>query len=83
MLDAFENALANAPIGIGLIDLTGHFLQVNDALCRMTGYERGELILLSARALSHNDDVESDASQLQGLLDGHVTKYQIQQLVQH
>ena len=53
MLDAFENAFANAPIGMALIDLSGHFLQVNDALCRMTGYKRGELILLSARALSH------------------------------
>lgn len=83
MLDAFENALANAPIGMGLIDLTGHFLQVNDALCRMTGYERGELILLSARALSHNDDVESDASQLQGLLDGHVTRYQCEKRYLH
>jgi diguanylate cyclase (GGDEF)-like protein/PAS domain S-box-containing protein len=83
MLDAFENAFANAPIGMGLIDMTGHFLQVNDALCRMTGYKRGELILLSARALSHPDDVESDASQLQGLLDGHVTSYQCEKRYVH
>ena len=54
MLDAFENAFANAPIGMALIDMAGHFLQVNDALCRITGYKRGELILMSARGLSHD-----------------------------
>ncbi len=83
MLDAFENAFANAPIGMALIDVAGHFLQVNDALCRMTGYKRGELILMSARALSHPDDVEGDASQLQALLDGHVTSYQCEKRYIH
>jgi PAS domain S-box-containing protein len=83
MLDAFENAFANAPIGMALIDMTGHFLQVNDALCRITGYKRGELIVLLARALSHPDDVESDASQLQALLDGHVTSYQCEKRYVH
>ena len=83
MLDAFENAFANAPIGMALIDMAGHFLQVNDALCRMTGYKRGELVVLSARALSHPDDVESDASQRQALIDGHVTSYQCEKRYLH
>jgi PAS domain S-box-containing protein len=83
MLDAFENAFANAPIGMALIDMTGHFLQVNDAFCRMTGYKRGQLIVLSAHALVHPDDVESDASHLQALLDGHVPSYQCEKRYIH
>ena len=83
MIDAFENAFANAPIGMALIDMAGRFLQVNDALCRMTGYKRGELILMSARGLSHPDDVEVDASQQQALLDGHVTSYQCEKRYLH
>src|SRR5437773_12480389 len=83
MLDAFENAFANAPIGMALIDMTGHFLQINDALCRMTGYQRGDLILLSVRGLSHPDDVDRDASQVQALLDGQVTSYQCEKRYIH
>ena len=83
MLDAFENAFANAPIGMALIDMAGHFLQVNDALCRVTGYKRGELTLMSARELSLPDDLESDALQLQELIDGHVTSYQCEKRYLH
>jgi PAS domain S-box-containing protein len=60
MLDAFENAFATAPIGMALIDMAGHFLQVNDAFCRITGYKRGELILMLAQALPHPDDVVAE-----------------------
>jgi diguanylate cyclase (GGDEF)-like protein/PAS domain S-box-containing protein len=83
MLDAFENAFANAPIGMALIDMAGHFLQVNDALCRVTGYKRGELTLMSARELSLPDDLESDALQLQELIDGQVTSYQCEKRYLH
>jgi PAS domain S-box-containing protein len=83
MLDAFENAFANAPIGMALIDMTGHFLQVNDALCRVTGYKRGELTLMTARALSHPDNVDSDASQLQELINGDIASYQCEKRYLH
>jgi PAS domain-containing protein len=36
----FESAFANAPIGMALVDLEGRCLQVNDALCRITGHTR-------------------------------------------
>ncbi len=36
----FESAFANAPIGMALVDLEGRWLQVNDALCRITGPRR-------------------------------------------
>src|SRR5450755_2757168 len=83
MLDAFENAFATAPIGMALIDMSGHFLQVNDAFCRITGYKRGELILMSAHALPHPDDVSADASQLQALLDGKIPSYQFEKRYVH
>jgi diguanylate cyclase (GGDEF)-like protein/PAS domain S-box-containing protein len=83
MHDAFETAFASAPIGMALIDMTGHFLQVNDAFCRITGYKRGELILMLAQALPHPDDVLVDASQMQALLEGHVASYQCEKRYAH
>jgi len=81
--DAFENAFANAPIGMALIDMADHFLQVNDALCRVTGYKRGELTLMSARALSYPDDADSDVSQRQALVDGQIASYQCEKRYLH
>ena len=39
----FESAFASAPIGMALVDMEGRWLQVNDALCRITGHTRAEL----------------------------------------
>ena len=38
MRERFESAFGNAPIGMALIDMDGHGLQVNHALCRITGH---------------------------------------------
>ncbi len=53
------SAFDAAPIGMTVIDLQGRWLRVNDAYCRMLGYEREELLGLSFRDLTHPDDVAS------------------------
>ena len=39
----FESAFASSPIGMALADAEGRCLQVNDALCRITGHTPGRL----------------------------------------
>lgn len=53
------SAFDAAPIGMTVIDLEGRWLRINDAYCRMLGYEREELLDLSFRDLTHPDDVAS------------------------
>ena len=43
MRSDFENAFTYAPIGMALVDMDGRWLQVNDALCRITGYTAEEI----------------------------------------
>ncbi len=83
MVNAFETAFANAPIGMALVDMDGHFLQVNDALCRITGYTRDQIRVVSFRELSHPSNVDVDAPQLQALLDGDTASYQIEKRYVH
>ena len=82
-VSAFEAAFANASIGMALIDMDGHFLQVNDALCRITGYTRDQIRVVSFRGLSHPSDVDVDAPQLQALFDGDLASYQIEKRYVH
>src|SRR5207249_41541 len=68
----FETAFSNAPIGMALVDMAGEWLQVNDALCRITGYTADELKATTLAELTHPDDVASDADEQRQLLAGRI-----------
>ncbi|WP_460960045.1 PAS domain S-box protein [Parasphingorhabdus pacifica] len=40
----WRQTLVNAPIGMALLDLQTHFIEVNDRLCELVGYRRDELL---------------------------------------
>jgi diguanylate cyclase (GGDEF)-like protein/PAS domain S-box-containing protein len=79
----FETAFTSAPIGMALIDLDGRWLQVNDALCRLTGHTRSEFKSTTLRAITHPDDVDRDADVMRDLLDGRVPSCQIEKRYRH
>ena len=79
----FASAFDSAPIGMALIDMEGRWLQVNDALCRITGSTRKELKATTLRAITHPDDVDRDADSLRDLLDGRVPSYQTEKRYRH
>jgi diguanylate cyclase (GGDEF)-like protein/PAS domain S-box-containing protein len=79
----FESAFANAPIGMALVDRDGDWLQINDALCRITGYPREDLKATTLPAITHPDDVDLDAPLLRALLRGEIPNYQIEKRYRH
>jgi PAS domain-containing protein len=58
--ELYENVFSNAPIGMALIDMEGRWLQVNHALCRITGYPEKELKAKTFRSLIHRQDINLD-----------------------
>lgn len=42
----------HAPVALALLDLEGHWTEVNDALCGLLGYSRQELLALPAAAVT-------------------------------
>jgi diguanylate cyclase (GGDEF)-like protein/PAS domain S-box-containing protein len=79
----FERAFSNAPIGMALVDATGRFLQVNAALCRITGYSDAELRATTLQELTHPEDVDLDADKLSELTAGTIGSYQVEKRYQH
>lgn len=79
----FEAAFTGAPIGMALIDMNGRWLQVNDALCRITGHTREEFKATTLQALSHPEDLELGAEAMRDLLDGKVPSCQIEKRYRH
>ena len=81
--ERFESAFDNAPIGMALIAMNGRWLQVNDALCRITGRTEQELKATTLSAITHADDVDIDAQSLAQLLAGRMPSYQVEKRYRH
>lgn len=73
----FEAVFANAPIGIAVVGLDGSFQRVNQALCRITGYQEHELTELTFQDITHPDDLDNDINEATRLLQGEISSYQM------
>lgn len=62
--------MASAGIGMAIVSTDGRLVEVNPALCRLFGYQEGELVGQSAQALSHPDDIPLSQRVRENLLAG-------------
>ena len=74
----FLNAFNTAPQGMALISPDGRWLEVNDELCRMLGYDREELLTSTYQQVTHPDDVDADRQNVSDLLAGRINAYQME-----
>ncbi len=66
----FRQAFEYSAIGVCLVSPTGHFLQVNQALCQILGYSSDELLQRHCYDITHPEDIKEDFIAVQGLLSG-------------
>ncbi len=76
--EQFRNAFDTAAIGMALVGADGRWLKVNDALCRMLGYQESELLTLTFMDLTHPDDLELDTQYVKKLIKRQLEHYQIE-----
>ncbi len=67
----FRRILEHAPIGIGIADASGTFIEVNDALCALSGREKAELHGMQTFDILHPDDRETARRILEKLRHGN------------
>lgn len=60
--ERYRGVFAASPVGIGLADEHGHFVEVNHALAAMLGRLPEELLGRSSRAFTHPDDLATHAN---------------------
>ncbi|HSZ14739.1 MAG TPA: EAL domain-containing protein [Solirubrobacteraceae bacterium] len=87
-VDAYlRGAFDDAPIGIALVAIDpardGRFLQVNRALCELTGYSLEELRRTDVSALVHPHDLPSDVAAMTKLKEGQSDLFQLEQRLLH
>jgi len=64
-------------IGMAITSPTKGILEVNDELCRILGYERGELLQKTWAELTHPDDLVADLAQFNRVMTGEMDGYRI------
>jgi diguanylate cyclase (GGDEF)-like protein/PAS domain S-box-containing protein len=71
----FRAYFERSMVGMATISLEKGWLEVNDALCRLLGYRRDELMQMSWEQLTHADDLAADAAQFRRVQAGELDEY--------
>ena len=74
----FRLAFDAAPIGMALVGLDGSFLEVNDALCEIVGYDAAALQACRFQDITHPDDLDADLDLLTRLVEGRIPGYRME-----
>ncbi|HEV7641611.1 MAG TPA: PAS domain S-box protein, partial [Gaiellaceae bacterium] len=72
----FRSAFHSTSLGMALTALDGNFVQVNNRLAEMLGYEPAELSKLNVRDITHPDDLEVELRSVEELRSGRRDSYQ-------
>ncbi len=76
--ERFRLLFQQAAVGIKRMDPAGRLLEVNDTLCEILGYSRGEMLRLSLSEITHPDDRAAERAELARLLAREVSSYSME-----
>ncbi len=77
--EKFRNLFDDAPIAIGLASVGDYrMIKVNEAHRKMLGYSDAELANLTCTQLTHPEDLEADVEQVEQLVKGSISRFQIE-----
>ncbi len=75
----FRSIFNQAAIGIAQVSLNGQYLQVNQKLCEILGYSKGQLLGQSFLKFVYNEDVEKGKNQIKAMVTGEISTYSFEQ----
>src|SRR5262245_35490689 len=81
--ERFRAAFGHAAVGIGVSDLDGRFIEVNQKLCDIVGYSPEELRQRSFIEITHPDDLHETKDKVRRLLAGAIPSYALEKRYLH
>jgi PAS domain S-box-containing protein len=79
----FRVAFTHSAIGMALVSLDGHFLQVNGTLCRILGYSETELLSTKFQSLTVPEDLAPDLAHVRKAIAGEISHFEIEKRYLH
>src|SRR5436190_9856315 len=78
LAEEFRLTIDEAPIGMALVSLDGHFVRVNPAFCEVVGHDPAGLANLTLQDITHPEDLDSDLALAGQLVRGEIPRYQLE-----
>ncbi|MET0066410.1 MAG: PAS domain S-box protein [Candidatus Thiodiazotropha sp.] len=82
-LKQYEQIFRQAAVGIARVAPDGSWLEVNDRLCEIVGYQREELLKLSFQDITHPEDLEQDLGYVREMLARQRSAYHMEKRYIH
>jgi len=79
----FRIAMHHSAIGMAMVAPTGHWMEVNPALCAIVGYSREELLATTFQRLTHPEDLDADLDLVRRTLAREIETYQMEKRYFH
>ncbi len=74
----FRLTVQHAPIGMTVVGLDGTFIDPNEQLCRILGYDSEQLRHITFPEITHPDDLDADLALLRELIAGEIPAYEME-----
>ena len=74
----FRNTFDLAAVGVAHVSPKGKFIEVNQRLCDILGYDRNTLVDLTFQEITHAEDLNIDLKLLDRVLRGEISNYLIE-----
>jgi len=81
--ERFRATFEQVAVGIGHINLEGHFIRLNQKFCEIVGYTQEELLQLTFRNITRSDDLDEDVENLRQLLAEEISTYSMEKRYIH
>jgi diguanylate cyclase (GGDEF)-like protein/PAS domain S-box-containing protein len=81
--ERFAGAFDQAAIGMALVAPDGRWLQVNESISEMLGYDREELLDGSFQDITHPADLDADLELVKRALEGEIEGYEMEKRYIH
>lgn len=81
--ERFRHAFEYSAVGLALLEPNGTWMAVNKAVCDIVGYTEAELLKLTFQDITHPDDLEKDLDNVNELIRGESTHYQMEKRYLH
>lgn len=76
--EQFGATFEQAAVGLAHLSLDGQWLQVNQRLCEILGYERSELLNHTFHEITHPEDIATDLANREQLLQGQIQTFSVE-----
>jgi PAS domain S-box-containing protein len=70
--------VANSPIGIATSGANKHFINANEAFCKIMGYTEDELLKLTFKEITHREDLEESVAKMHELENGKISSFTLE-----